>query len=469
MSAPIVAPQYTSKSSMQKQPDSSPQPLRKPHNNKGATNQPNNTIQHNTGAMSDSNLPQSKTPKSKKPPRQKQQGDKTAMLTGNRQGADNSHAQRSRPASAATPNQGMMATPVKAAYAGPTFHASPAPSSLPVPRFFSKSVPGPDNGLQARLEKETDKDDASDSDAARLAPPARDTQQSPLDMFFKADREERAKRQSSSGLNVGQQSRPSSRGETPDRPLSNNPSTQGKDMFMMELDESESPVAKRSARPAPPRMTSERSRTAPDNVPTLDQDAARNAEHTRSLKDLLGLDSNGSLDHSGSPGRPGSGDSQGSPFAPRHEQRNSQGPLTPQHNAYGQPAHDLHYGNRNLSPLFQAARQDSPTRLSALRQEYHPSPDQPSYQSPSHNSPSDIARAYLQQQTAGMQSHQPLFPAPYQTSVSPARSPNPPNAFPSIYNPVQRGVQDGQQHHGSPGSRDVKSMEENLRRMLKLE
>jgi hypothetical protein len=32
-------------------------------------------------------------------------------------------------------------TPAVAAYAGPTFHASPAPSALPIPSFFSKSVP----------------------------------------------------------------------------------------------------------------------------------------------------------------------------------------------------------------------------------------------------------------------------------------------------------------------------------------
>ena len=34
-----------------------------------------------------------------------------------------------------------QATPVKQAYAGPTFHASPAPSALPLPSFYSKSMP----------------------------------------------------------------------------------------------------------------------------------------------------------------------------------------------------------------------------------------------------------------------------------------------------------------------------------------
>lgn len=32
-------------------------------------------------------------------------------------------------------------TPTNVAYAGPTFHASPAPSSLPIPSFYSKSMP----------------------------------------------------------------------------------------------------------------------------------------------------------------------------------------------------------------------------------------------------------------------------------------------------------------------------------------
>ena len=48
-------------------------------------------------------------------------------------------------------------TPAKPAYAGPTFHASPAPSALPIPKFFSKSAPqsADKDGLQSQMDSET--------------------------------------------------------------------------------------------------------------------------------------------------------------------------------------------------------------------------------------------------------------------------------------------------------------------------
>jgi hypothetical protein len=41
------------------------------------------------------------------------------------------------------PSNPISATPARnqGAYAGPTFHASPAPSALPIPKFLSRSVP----------------------------------------------------------------------------------------------------------------------------------------------------------------------------------------------------------------------------------------------------------------------------------------------------------------------------------------
>ncbi|KAL9132636.1 MAG: hypothetical protein Q9175_006193, partial [Cornicularia normoerica] len=55
-------------------------------------------------------------------------------------------------------------TPVKA-YAGPTFHASPAASSLPIPKFLSRSVPNVDKtlSLDSMMEQET-VDTTSESD-----------------------------------------------------------------------------------------------------------------------------------------------------------------------------------------------------------------------------------------------------------------------------------------------------------------
>lgn len=112
------------------------------------------------------------------------------------------------------------ATPVKA-YAGPTFHSSPAASSLPIPKFFSRSVPNVDktSSLNDMMEQET-VDTSSESDSPpplgnnRSTPDYQPREESPLDIFFQADREAKAKAQAqarfgspavSSGLRSGSQ------------------------------------------------------------------------------------------------------------------------------------------------------------------------------------------------------------------------------------------------------------------------
>ena len=95
-------------------------------------------------------------------------------------------------------------TPVKA-YAGPTFHASPAASSLPIPKFLSKSVPNVDrtSSLKSRVEQEAH-DTTSESDSSPFLENSRPIQDrqaredSPLDIFFQADREAKAKAQAQS-------------------------------------------------------------------------------------------------------------------------------------------------------------------------------------------------------------------------------------------------------------------------------
>lgn len=112
-----------------------------------------------------------------------------------------------RPVTAHTTNPpAPITTPLKQAYAGPTFHASPAPSTLPKPKFFSKSVSSSTpSSLQARLEADKGKNQTpspeSDSQAylaprsSQPTPTARE--ESPLDVFFNADRAEKARQQSS--------------------------------------------------------------------------------------------------------------------------------------------------------------------------------------------------------------------------------------------------------------------------------
>ena len=92
-------------------------------------------------------------------------------------------------------------TPVKA-YAGPTFHASPAASSLPMPKFISKSVPNVDRtpSLTSMMQQEA-VDTTSESDSSPFMAKGRLTQDhqiledSPLDIFFRADRDAKAKAQ----------------------------------------------------------------------------------------------------------------------------------------------------------------------------------------------------------------------------------------------------------------------------------
>lgn len=102
----------------------------------------------------------------------------------------------------------VMSTPMKQAYAGPTFHASPAASSLPKPKFFSKSVPSttPSSSLQARFDADVNNEQSQtpspESDGVLEPMPARPQQmpiareESPLDLFFNAHRAEQARRDS---------------------------------------------------------------------------------------------------------------------------------------------------------------------------------------------------------------------------------------------------------------------------------
>ncbi|KAL4735485.1 hypothetical protein BDV11DRAFT_195828 [Aspergillus similis] len=84
-------------------------------------------------------------------------------------------------------------------YAGPTFHASPAPSALPIPSFFSKSFPESD--LAPAFEQDSDSFDA-DGDLEntpskpRSRPPLSHEQRetTPLDFLFKAAVEARMSR-----------------------------------------------------------------------------------------------------------------------------------------------------------------------------------------------------------------------------------------------------------------------------------
>ncbi|KAI4147902.1 MAG: hypothetical protein LQ340_005320 [Diploschistes diacapsis] len=122
------------------------------------------------------------------------------------------------------------ATPLKQAkqiYAGPTFHTSPAPSSLPIPKFFAKPTPLGDkisdlNPLPSDDESSRESSNENGNDSPTLRTSLRGEnlharEPSPLDIFFKADREEKARRSQDS---------PQDAAHVSDRAKSAGPSTQ---------------------------------------------------------------------------------------------------------------------------------------------------------------------------------------------------------------------------------------------------
>ncbi|KAG0648477.1 hypothetical protein D0Z07_5483 [Hyphodiscus hymeniophilus] len=115
---------------------------------------------------------------------------------------------RSTPPLTSVQSGGMMAsakpmsTPSTMAYAGATFHASPAPSALPIPSFYSKSVPDSPGMKGFKVKAESLSDSPTPPLPALNTPSQQKAQfqreESPLDFFFKADREQKARTKSAS-------------------------------------------------------------------------------------------------------------------------------------------------------------------------------------------------------------------------------------------------------------------------------
>lgn len=139
------------------------------------------------------------------------------------------------------------ATPSRA-YAGPTFHASPAASSLPMPRFYSKSVPDINkaSSMQTAMKEaaELSSDQSEDSPtpvSAQRVGEEQAREESPLDIFFKADREQKARQRLEQQVSPGVQGL-SNGTTTPDRPRQHSRhSTSGSQggLFPMELENKE--------------------------------------------------------------------------------------------------------------------------------------------------------------------------------------------------------------------------------------
>lgn len=293
-------------------------------------------------------------------------------------------------------------TPAKpaAAYAGPTWNASPAPSALPMPKFYSKSMPQETSqaSLQTRLDQESDGSDKIESPALAEAiptvptPPRNDD--SPLDFLFKKDKEQKAKRQSTGSRALGfTPTRPAigSFNTEPQRPTDwpslygtsvgnhnrNGSNGSNKEQFMMEMDGNNvSPqLHKSSSRPA----LNDRMSSAPSAVT---QSAASPYRHMprNGQQSIYGspIHGNSMTSPLASPGQQHLAsrlpDASASPFYRGSQQPPRSADTSPMPRLPTQHQQNLHYGNRNLGPLFQAAKQEPDRRASNLRQELHASP-----------------------------------------------------------------------------------------------
>ncbi|KAH6622250.1 hypothetical protein C7974DRAFT_362592 [Boeremia exigua] len=262
------------------------------------------------------------------------------------------------------------ATPMKnqGAYAGPTFHASPAPSALPIPKFLSRSVPaktasGPPTPPPDHSSDSADSLSPSPSPSrAPIAIPARH-EDSPLDMLFRADKAERAK-----NINFS----PNAHQVRPQPP----PLQQEYNVFPMELDgesrNSQGPPLFQSP-------TGHRSTTDPSKLPQF-RDVQQSDSGNDVMQDLMNKLSmsqkkpNAAMETPPRQAAQAPGNFQGPQHTPSpfntgrpSANRSVSGPSTPAQAPQDGP--DFFYGNRNLSPMFKAAQGDTPKRNSSLRTE----------------------------------------------------------------------------------------------------
>ncbi len=364
-------------------------------------------------------------------------------------------------------------TPSTAAYAGPTFHASPAPSALPIPSFFSKSVPDSPGlkGLKAAKEPQVKKETSSLTNP--FTPPPANPQvnlfpreESPLDIFFKADREEKARARSASSTQTAAPvtgpfqppfESPRSSQTPPALPTHSRPRrghasrVSANGMFAMELDgetDPGTPYGPSFSTPYTERIHAARASSQPvQSSEATSDDPQKSLDRSEALKAYL---------FSGHPLLPSDGTSQsGAPTAspltpnlsstaqkpPTHASglRSAGLPTRPHHNS-----HSLTHDQRSSSHLPRPAG-----RSSGLRQEVTPSKTPTS--TPDRN---------------GAYSQSPTIPRMYENTSSAAT-----NSFDPImasYTPSPGPTSDVGMSSENRAS-DLQGMEESLRRILKLD
>lgn len=429
------------------------------------------------GTVSDSVVNPMVSPRSMRGPKQRQQN---AAIGGvPKESGSMGNVNGHKPRHASVGGDMLPATPFKEqAYAGPTFQASPAPSSLPVPKFFSKSVPNvaAHQSLEARMAGEKTPVNEESSPESDHVSPSRASQQSPLDLFFQADKVEKERSRSGGMLSPEMAARRPPPATEPRNPFQQS----GRTAFSGELDGDSGPMPSPKTVPHNGRPSLTQRASSSPGVRTADAESENERDaYTKSLKDLLFSNVNATPSQNPTPYSQQRNNS--NPRAaedvfttPSPFQRSSSGPSTPTPSAEQQNHYSLHYGNRNLSPLFKAARSETPPRPSSLRQHELASDivsnadsavDVPpvSRQLPQID-PNSFSRDYLDQQIRAAPPTS-LPQLPLTNGSSPISNP----VSGSLSEPSsQHGVQAGASPRTGGTSRDVKTMEDDLRRMLKL-
>lgn len=206
---------------------------------------------------------------------------------------NNGHRHTSSSGAGATAAAAAAATPQlkdSPHYAGPTFHASPAPSALPMPSFFSKSMPESDLAPTLESENEGFEGDPEiettpSKPKSRPQTTVEGEQSTPLDFLFKAAVQARnAQAQRSPEAEFVTRSP-----QTDSKALPRNPNNVAGGMFPLEMEGNETPGFQIGPSFAPSyrdRMGALRSASSPSQ-PHAELDEGERKAKTEALKSLL--------------------------------------------------------------------------------------------------------------------------------------------------------------------------------------
>ena len=275
-------------------------------------------------------------------------------------------------------------TPIKQAYAGPTFHSSPAPSALPIPSFYSKSMPSIPSKKTPDVAEESERHQvaqtkAEDSTATEIDGTIK-RESTALDFLFEAALQARDTPRAESPA-----SRSANLSALEDSPLSRSPAPRegSETVFPFELDGyglNANSIGPTFATPYKERITALRSSSASPSIPssTLDEDERKTK--TEALKKMLMNNAQNSTHRPAStspyqsdPNNPFNARAPDlrSPKPSSHQIRHRSGPSTPAPSSNGSGPHQYFSG---LPPTAHGSRMNgSPMHRPAsshLRRQY---------------------------------------------------------------------------------------------------